>query len=270
MEINKVYCENNLETMARMPDDFIDLTVTSPPYDDMDENFNPIKKNGLRDYNGYDWNFKKIAEELFRVTKPGGVVVWVVNDPTIKGSESLASCYQKIYFRKVGFNIETMIWNKPAVGACGSNYFYWQAFEYMIIACKGNPKISTLIKDKKNKHAGRNRIFAPNGFRGDRNGIIIKNFGTRTNVWNIGVGIADNSDRTIHPAIFPEQLANDHIISWSNESDLIYDPFMGSGTVAKMAIKLKRNWIGSEISKEYCDIAIKRISMLNNNYEIFA
>ena len=65
-----------------------------------------------------------------------------------------------------------------------------------------------------------------------------------------------------HPAIYPEQLVEDHILSWSNENDLIYDPFMGSGTTAKMAILNKRNWIGSEISKEYCDIITRRLNTI--------
>ena len=101
MEINKIYNENCLDTMARMPDRFVDLTVTSPPYD------------GLRDYKGYSFPFEKIAKELFRVTKDGGVVVWVVGDATIKGSETGTSFKQALYFKEIGFNVhDTMIYQK--------------------------------------------------------------------------------------------------------------------------------------------------------------
>lgn len=262
MEVNKIYCENCLDTMARMPNDFIDLTVTSPPYDDMDENFNPIAKNGLRTYNGYEWNFKKIADELFRVTKQGGVVVWVVNDPTIKGSESLASCYQKIYFRKVGFNIhDTMIFYQNGTGAKGSNYSYWQSFEYMFVLAKYKIKTVNRISDILNSNGGKKRGSSPKcallKTRVERKNRINPIFSVRPNVWKYPTGFC--GIKTDHPAPFLEKLANDHIISWSNEGDLIYDPFMGSGTTAKMSILNNRNWIGSEISSEYCDIIEERI-----------
>ena len=101
MELNKIYNEDCLVTMSRMPDNFIDLTVTSPPYD------------GLRDYNGYSFPFEDIAKELFRTTKEGGIVVWIVNDATINGSETLTSFKQAIYFNEVGFNVhDTMIWRR--------------------------------------------------------------------------------------------------------------------------------------------------------------
>jgi len=145
MELNSLHNENCLETMKRMEDNFIDLIVTSPPYDDMDEEFNVIQKNGLRSYDGYEWDFKSIAIEMYRVLKKGGVIVWVINDPTIKGSESLASCYQKIYFRKIGFNIhDTMIYksSKPPL----THNRYEQCFEYMFILSKGKPKTFNPIK----------------------------------------------------------------------------------------------------------------------------
>lgn len=235
--------------MARMADEFIDLTVTSPPYD------------GLREYKGYVFEFDKIAKELFRVTKKGGTVVWVLSDETKNGCESLTSFKQAIYFvEQCGFNLhDTMIWNKPAVGACGSRLSYWQAFEYMFIFSKGAPMHINRIADKINVSSGKKRVYAPNGFRGDKKGLIVKEKTVRTNVWDIFVGIADNSDRVGHPAPFPEKLARDHIYSWSNEGDLVYDPFMGSGTTAKAAHLLKRQWIGSEISQEYVDLANKRL-----------
>lgn len=248
MEINKIYNENCLDTMARMPDGFIDLTVTSPPYDN------------LRDYKGYSFDFEKIAKELFRVTKDGGIVVWVVGDATIKGSETGTSFKQALYFKEIGFNLhDTMIYLKPnfsAVGALKTRYA--PVFEYMFILTKGSIKTFNPIKDRQCKTAGEAKsgtIRQKDGTtkRKSNEGWIQPKYGQRYNVWSI------SPQSNGHPAPFPEKLANDHIISWSNEGDLVYDPFMGSGTTAKMAIINKRNWIGSEISEEYCEIAEKRI-----------
>ena len=254
MEINKIYCESNLETMAKMPDNFVDLVVTSPPYD------------GLRKYNGFSFPFEDIAKELYRVTKQGGVVVWVVGDATIKGSESGTSFRQALYFKECGFNLfDTMIYAKPPRGAVGNNKTYWQTFEYMFILSKGTPKTINLICDRKNKESRE----GDNGTKRLENGDLLKvkrggysDFGRRTNIWEYGIGKGQSTKDDVafqHPAIFPEQLANDHILSWSNKNNLVYDPFMGSGTTAKMAILNNRKYIGSEISEEYCKIAETRI-----------
>jgi len=256
MEINKIYNENCLETMAKMPDNFIDLTVTSPPYD------------GMRTYNGYSFPFEEIAKELFRITKNGGLVVWIVGDATVKGSESGTSFRQALHFKEIGFNLfDTMIYAKPPRGAVGNNKTYWQAFEYMFILSKGKPKTINLINDRKNKESR----DGDNGTKRLENGDLLKvkrggysEYGRRTNIWEYGIGKGQSTKDNIafeHPAIFPEQLANDHIISWSNEGDLVYDPFMGSGTTAKMSMLNNRNYIGSEISKEYCEIAEQRLKM---------
>ena len=248
MKINKNYNESNLETMSRMPDNFIDLTVTSPPYDN------------LRTYNGYYFDFENVAKELFRVTKQGGIVVWNVNDQTIKGSETLTSFRQAIFFKEIGFNVETMIWEKTGSGCLGSNKYYGQNFEYMFILSKGMPKTTNFICDRENK-VKRGAVKVNGGL--DKNGkgknriIELKPFGKRSNIWRF-----DTQKNSDHPAPFPECFANDHILSWSNEGDLVYDPFMGSGTTAKMAIKNNRNWIGSEISEEYCKIIEERIEAL--------
>ena len=248
MQINKVYNENCLDTMSRMPNEFIDLTVTSPPYDN------------LRTYNGYSFDFESIAKELYRVTKEGGVVVWIVGDATINGSESGTSFRQALYFKEIGFNLhDTMIWNKggfTAVGALKTRYA--QVFEFMFVFVKGKLKTFNPLKDRLNKK--QTGVFLKNKRLADGTiGEVGKygkrhKYGQRFNIWKLA-----NTDRSKHPAIFPEQLANDHIISWSNENDLVYDPFMGSGTTAKMAIANNRNWIGSEISSEYCDIIHERI-----------
>jgi len=246
MEVNKIYNQDCLETMGNMPDNFLDLTVTSPPYDN------------LRTYNGYSFDFDMVAQELFRVTKIGGVVVWVVGDATIKGSETGSSFRQALFFKDCGFNLhDTMIWLKTGQGAVGSIYSYWQNFEYMFIFSKGKPKSLNLIEDRPNKIIGEMNTSGGRGKDGlskSKRKIISKPFGRRFNTWTINQ--ATNKE---HKAVYPEQLANDHIVSWSNEGDLVYDPFMGSGTTAKMAILNKRNYIGSEISEEYCKIAEERI-----------
>jgi len=251
--LNKIYNENCLDTMARMEDNFIDLTITSPPYDN------------LRDYNGYSFDFESIAKELFRVTKVGGVVVWIVGDATIKGSESGTSFKQALFFKEIGFNLhDTMIYEKS--GVMPSKNRYCQMFEYMFVLSKGKPKTTNLLKDRKNNWAntktgniGQRQKDGSVKTNGKKN---IKEFGLRFNIWRIlNEGGWNNKDifTKNHPATFPEQLAKDHIISWSNEGDLVYDPFMGSGTTAKMSILNNRNYIGSEISEEYCDIIKQRI-----------
>lgn len=257
MELNKIYHENCLETMSRMEDNFIDITVTSPPYDN------------LRDYKGYEFDFKSIAKELFRVTKTGGVVVWVVGDQTINGSETGTSFKQALYFKETGFNLhDTMIYNRPAKFPETTRYY--PEFEYMFIFSKEAPKSINLISDRKNKYSGsslkssrqRNRNGGLVESSAMRKGSKIKDYSTRGNVWFISNGFNLSTKDEIafkHPAIFPEKLVKDHIYSWSNEGDLVYDPFMGSGTTAKMSHLMKRNWIGSEISKEYVKLANKRI-----------
>ena len=256
MKINKIYNENCLNTMTKMPNNFIDLIITSPPYDN------------LRTYNGYSFDFESIAKELYRVTKKGGIVVWVVGDSTMSGNETGNSFRQALFFKECGFNLfDTMIYSKPPRGACGNNRTYWQTFEYMFVFSKGKPNTVNLIKDRQNKESR-------NGDRGTkrlRNGELLKvkrggygEYGRRTNIWEYRIGKGHSTNDQIaheHPAIFPENLALDHIYSWSNKGDLIYDPMMGSGTVAKMAILSNRNWIGSETSKEYCNIIEQRIKI---------
>ena len=265
MEVNKIYNEDCRETMSRMPDNFIDLTVTSPPYDN------------LRTYNdGIDnsWNksvWRPIIKELFRVTKEGGVVVWVVGDATINGSETGTSFRQALYAMECGFNLhDTMIYVKKQI-AFPSSTRYHQCFEYMFVFSKKKPKSINLILDRKNISAdrmGKVNSRLPNGDinKGDKN-ILRRNYSERLNWWviyNQERGIENN-----HPAVFPESLVKDHIRSWSNEGDLVYDPFMGSGTTAKMAHLLKRKWIGSEISEEYVELSYKRLQPYLNQTTLF-
>ena len=259
MDINKIYNEDCLETMERMDDNFIDLAVTSPPYDNLRTYNNDIDKT---------WDesvWKPIIKELYRVTKDGGVVVWVVSDATINGSETGTSFRQALWTMECGFNLhDTMIYKQKGTGAKGSNKAYWQSFDYMFVFSKGKIKTVNRINDVKNTAGGKKRSHSNSkkyekiGSRTERNNIKNPIWSVRPNVWEYAQGV---NDRTDHTAPFPEKLANDHIISWSNEGDLVYDPFMGSGTTAKMSILNNRNWIGSEISKEYCDIVKKRIKI---------
>jgi DNA modification methylase len=258
-----LFNESNLATMKRMPDNFIDLTVTSPPYD------------GLRTYNGYSFPFEDIAKELYRVTKQGGVVVWVVNDSTKNGSESLTSFKQAIYFTECGFNLhDTMIYKaeKPPL----THNRYEQKFEYMFVFSKGKPKTFNPILEP-SKYAGqdkKNRTMRQDSDElGNRSGKgYVADLKIKGNIWEYAIGGGKSTKDQIafkHPAIFPEQLANDHIISWSNEGDIVYDPFAGSGTTGKMAILNKRKCIMSEISSEYCEIIKKRLEPIINERTLF-
>jgi DNA modification methylase len=239
------------EVMRTLEAGSVDLTVTSPPYDN------------LRKYKGYVFDFEPIARELYRVTKPGGVVVWVVGDATVKGSETGTSFRQALYFKEIGFNLhDTMIYRKLGGGAVGSNYCYWQNFEYMIVLSKGKPKTVNRLKDKANVKAGSKMGASPKnamtGARVHRADFITPEFGYRDNVWDYQTG-NNGGDITSHPAPFPEALARDHILSWSNEGDTVLDPMMGSGTTGKMAVLNGRNFTGIEIAAEYFSIAERRI-----------
>ena len=246
--INEIHNENCLDTMAKMEDNFIDLTVTSPPYDN------------LRTYNGYSFDFEAIAKELYRITKDGGVVVWIVGDATIKGSETGTSFKQALYFKECGFKLhDTMIWNKPNSMPNVIKTRCRNSFEYMFVFSKGKPNTTNMLTEEC-KYAGKT-IKRTKGSQYEATGKKIRNDKTndrkiKSNVWDIIVGGTNYK----HPATFPEKLANDHIISWSNEKDIVYDCFGGSGTTAKMSKTLNRKWIASEVSKDYCDIIKQRLS----------
>lgn len=252
----KLINDDCLVAMAEMDDCCIDLTVTSPPYDN------------LRTYkDSLEWGehiWKPILEQLYRVTKDGGVVVWVVGDATIKGSETGTSFKQALWAMDCGFNLhDTMIYKKPDFKPLTHNR-YEQQFEYMFVFSSGRPNTFNGIKDKLNVGAGRKVT----GTWRDTSGAMVKmsgankkeisKFGLRGNVWSIPTAKGKKSYK--HPAIFPEQLANDHIISWSNEGDTVFDPFMGSGTTGKMAKINNRKFIGIEKVEEYFKIAQERIS----------
>lgn len=244
--------------MKDIPDGSIDLTVTSPPYDN------------LRTYNGIVWNndiWQLIIEELYRVTKKGGVVVWVVNDATIKGSETGTSFKQALWAKECGFYLhDTMIYQKTGCSMPSHNR-YLANFEYMFVFSKGKPSTHNLIEDRKNRFpkrwGGGRKVRNKDGSWSYRKKRDAGEYGRRFNVWKYksggqGYGHSDELAHQ-HPATFPEKLAEDHILSWSNEGDLVFDPMMGSGTTGKMALKNNRDFIGIEIVPEYFEIAKARI-----------
>lgn len=252
----KLINDDCLSAIQNINDNYIDLTVTSPPYDN------------LRKYNGNinQWSFdkfKNIARELYRVTKDGGVVVWVIGDATVKGSETGTSFKQALYFMDVGFNLhDTMIYKKANPIPQNHNR-YEQCFEYMFVFSKGKPTTFNAIRVP-TKNAGksfdwgnRKTKIDDNQCRRHRDSEIIKVNPTKIheNIFEYSVG----GGKTGHPAVFPEKLAEDHILSWSNEDDIVFDPFMGSGTTGKMALLNHRSFIGCEIDEGYMDIARQRI-----------
>lgn len=225
---NKIYNMDCLQGLKSMDDHSIDLTITSPPYDN------------LRKYNGYSFDFENIAKELYRVTKDGGILVWVVGDSVSNGSETGKSFRQALYFKECGFKLhDTMIYEKngAAFPAARTSKRYTQIFEYMSVFCKGKIRDDiSLLCDKENKWGGHtnwgnNTQYDKDGkLRRTNNKKPIPKFSLRNNIWKYSVGF---NDRTGHPAVFPEKLAEDHILSWSVRGDVVLDPFMGSGTTAK-------------------------------------
>ena len=249
-----LHCGDNVAFLKEQETSTVQLTVTSPPYDN------------LRTYNGFAWDFEAVARELYRVTKPGGVVVWLVADATVNGSETGTSFLQALYFRDVcGFNLhDTMIWNKQSFTAVGAlQTRYGPVFEYMFILSKGRPVFNPL-KDRKTKNGAgdlHGKLRLPDGTMKlqSNQGKIRAEFGYRFNIWEAWPCANTADDYGNHPAPFPQQLALDHILSWSNPGDLVLDPFLGSGTTGKMAVLAGRNFIGCDISQEYVDMAKKRI-----------
>lgn len=266
---NKIFNAKSNELLKEFPDCCIDLVVTSPPYDD------------LRDYeNKSAWNFdvfKEIAQELYRVVKLGGIVVWVIGDKTDKGCKSLTSFKQALYFQEVGFSMfDVIIYEKAGSGPPHPNR-YFNSFEYMFILSKGKPKTINLLRDKPNKWAGHSTYGEVT--RREKDGSLtnkgkktVNEFGVRTNIWRYANGNGFSTKDKFaykHPAIFPEKLVEDHIYSWSNQGDIVLDPFGGSGTTAKIAQLMGRDWVLIEVVQDYCELAKKRLESLrdadNNN-----
>jgi len=255
--MDKIYNGDSIELMKEIEDNTIDLTVTSPPYDN------------LRKYKGFDFDFEGVASELFRITKNGGVVVWIVNDSTIKGSETETSFKQAIYFKEIGFNLhDTMIFKKTNPIPQIYCKRYNNEFEYMFVLSKGKVKThnpimidcihaglklnGTTYKNYSKGKQIRNKLASP-----------VKKQKIKGNIWEYVVGKRkEDQEAKGHPAPFPCKLAEDHILSWSNEGDLVLDPMCGSGTTCKMAKINNRNYIGIDCSEEYCNIARERLFAL--------
>lgn len=259
-----LYNEDNLKVLKEMAENNVDCIITSPPYDD------------IRNYeNTLNWNyeiFQELAKQLYKVLKPGGVCVWVVADSTINGSETGNSFRQALYFKEIGFNLhDTMIYAKhnPTPNTGGGTR-YQQSFEYMFVFSKGKPKTVNLLLEPRRNECNDKRTFRIRKFNRNKQGEFaqqehlheIKENVPRSNIWTYKVGLYNTTSDKIafeHPAIFPEQLAKDHILTWTNENDIVLDPFMGSGTVGKMCKELNRTFIGIEIVEKYYNIAGERI-----------
>jgi DNA modification methylase len=252
-----IYNGDNVATMRNViPDGAVDLVVTSPPYDN------------LRTYGGHQWDFEGVAAELWRVIKPGGVVVWVVADATIDGSETGTSFRQALRFMAIGFNLwDTMIWDKPWCQYGDTASRYAGTWEYMFVLSKDRPAAINILKDRKNETAGSvkatrtDRRVSGDGLRvGRTKPHVTHEYGPRKSIWIYAQGSETIQSKGIsHPAIFPESLARDHILSWSNEGDTVLDPFGGSGTTAKMAKLMGRKSISVEINQDYCEIQVERL-----------
>ena len=266
--MNQVFHNDCVSGMEALEDQSVDLSITSPPYDD------------LRSYNESSlWNievFKDVAQQLYRVIKTGGVVVWVVGDAVIKGSETGSSFRQALYFMDLGFRLhDTMIYEKngsPFPARRDGNR-YSQIFEYMFVLSKeSKPKTANLLCDKPNRwagytHFGKGSIRQKDGQLVERNIKPIPEFSPRNNIWKYNTGrnySSKDPEAFEHPAIFPESLAKDHILTWSNENDVVLDPFMGSGTTAVCCMETNRKYIGFEIDEYYYDVCKRRIKNRSN------
>ena len=251
---NQIINIDCVKGMLALPDAIIPLTVTSPPYDD------------LRTYDGHaEWNFLDVARELYRITMPGGVLVWVVQEQIIDGSESGESSRQRLAFGNIGFRLHhTMVIGKLG-GHQHSPGRYGRPLEYAFILSKGKTRHFSPIRDKANREAGRIKVFTNR----ERDGSFRKKkkakvhpFGFRSAVWSYPTGkhhTAQEDYAFEHPALMPEQMAEDHILSWSRVGDLVFDPFAGAGTVLKMAKLTHRRYLGFEISPKYVKIAERRL-----------
>ena len=266
LETNKVHHMSCIDGMKEMDAESVNLVVTSPPYDQ------------LRAYNdSSSWTFEvftQVADQIIRVLKPGGVICWNVADAVMevhKGqgtSKSGTSFRQCLYFQDNGLNFhDNLIYAKhgPRFASNDKSTRYSNVYEYVFVMSKGTPEHCHLLKDRPNKTAGLTGTRGGGGGRNAKTGEIIKNdkskkrttpeLGIRFNIWTISnvFGTTGQSDRRAyeHPALMPNGLAGDCIRSYSNEGDLVLDPFMGSGTTARQAYSLDRNYIGFEIDDTY-------------------
>ncbi len=251
LQIDRIYSGDCIELMKRIDADSVDLVVTSPPYDN------------LRNYNGFSFTFERIVEGLHRVMKPTGIIVWVVGDKIENGNKSLTSFRQAIYFQEHGFKVhDVMIYEKKNTPFMRSNA-YTNCYELMIILTKNRPETFNplMVGTKRRGYEMLPHNKLADGINKKKLGKLKENK-VRNNVWQYAVGLGGTTRDKIafgHPAVFPERLAEDHILSWTNEGDLVLDPMCGSGTTCKMAFVNNRHYIGIDISEEYCEIARERL-----------
>ncbi|WP_250631496.1 DNA-methyltransferase [Rhodoflexus caldus] len=262
--INSIIEGNCVDVMQNFADDFIDLTVTSPPYDD------------LRNYKGYVFPFEEIARELYRITKPGGVVVWVVADATIDASETGTSFRQALYFKEIGFNLhDTMIFRKRNPIPQIYRKRYNNEFEYMFVLSKGvvkthNPIMVDCMHAGLELNGTTYKNYSKNEQVREKLAKPVKDKKIKGNIWEYVVGKKEEDQEAKgHPAPFPCQLVRDHIISWTNPGDIVFDPMCGSGTTLRVACETGRRYIGIDISPEYCMMARKRIQAVEMQLRLF-
>ncbi len=260
LPVDQIICGDNVAVMSGWPDACIDMTCTSPPYD------------SLRTYSAGKpmselWDFESVAQQLWRIMKPGGVVVWIVADATVDGSETGTSFRQALRFKEIGFRLhDTMIYQRLCPFPESTRYH--PAFEFMFVLSNGQPATFNPIKDRKTSTGGLEDTSRmerqPNGgIRRPQREFVRNEIASRLNIWDVHAGWGQSTKEQFafeHPAIFPESLARDHILSWSNEGDLVLDPFLGSGTTTKMARLMGRHWLGIEVNPEYVEIARKRMA----------
>ena len=254
-----IYNANCLDYLQTLPNNSIKFIITSPPYDD------------LRNYNGYSFEFEKIALELARTLQEGGVIIWNVADATVKGSETGTSMRQALFFIDCGLRLhDTMIYEKQnPMPASKSSKRYHQAWEYIFCFSKGTPEtFNPFMIPAKYGHVEAN--MKHRGKDGNLEYTKTKR-NSHTKVRNIFTytigGGHSTSDKEAHghPALMPEKLAEDQILTWTNPGDTVFDPFSGAGTSGKMAVKNRRKYIGTELSKDYCDLAKLRIDKYLNS-----
>lgn len=262
--LNSIIEGNCVEVMRNFDSEVVDLTVTSPPYD------------GLRSYKGYVFPFEDVAQELYRITKQGGVVVWIVADATIESSETGTSFKQALFFKEIGFNLhDTMIFRKKNPIPQIYRKRYNNEFEYMFVFSKGvvkthNPIMVDCLHAGLELNGTTYKNYSKNEQTREKFANPVKNKKIKGNIWEYVVGKKqEDQEAKEHPAPFPCDLVRDHVMSWTNPGDLVLDPMCGSGTTPRVAVEMGRQYIGIDISPEYCEIAKKRVQLIEAQPTLF-
>lgn len=256
--MNRLHLGDCVAGMRTLPDGCIPLTVTSPPYDN------------LREYGGHTFDFGAVARELWRVTAPGGVLVWFTQDQTVGGGQTGTGCRQQLFLQDIGFRVyERIVMDR--INPLPRTRHYSGVLEIAVVLSKGRPRSVNLLCDKPNRQAG--AVYPT--FCRSRSGRVdgrakpIPRYGVRGVVWRYTVGgphsTADLGDYA-HPSVMPEAMAEDHIRSWSRPGDVVLDPFLGSGTTAKIALLNDRRYLGYEVHEPYFGIAHRRLADAREEY----